>query len=174
MWKESLFSPPCCCRQWCVSSWLCFSFVRDAIPSCNAEEFVKEASEVPNFMEEVDKCRKICSTDTTELSGEFSSLNSRGMHLVLKPNKMFLTFKWMVLQWCEKVYHRVSSGYISYCRERRKLPRGGFLGNRISPSNEDQKRQRHFSQYQVWSSGFHTNPQVDCKEIILILLLICI
>lgn len=43
---------------------------RDAIPSCNAEEFVKEASEVPNFMEEVDKCRKICSTDTAELSGK--------------------------------------------------------------------------------------------------------
>lgn len=33
---------------------------RDAIPSCNTEEFVKEASEVPNFLEE---CRKICSTD---------------------------------------------------------------------------------------------------------------
>lgn len=43
---------------------------RDAIPSCNAEEFVKEASEVPNFLEEVDKCRKICSTDTAELSGK--------------------------------------------------------------------------------------------------------
>ncbi|XP_032394095.1 zinc phosphodiesterase ELAC protein 2 isoform X2 [Etheostoma spectabile] len=43
---------------------------RDAIPSCNAAEFVKEASEVPNFLEEVDKCRKICSTDATELSGQ--------------------------------------------------------------------------------------------------------
>uniref|UniRef100_A0A8D0CS66 Zinc phosphodiesterase ELAC protein 2 n=1 Tax=Sander lucioperca TaxID=283035 RepID=A0A8D0CS66_SANLU len=32
---------------------------QDAIPSCNAAEFVKEASEVPNFLEEVDKCRKI-------------------------------------------------------------------------------------------------------------------
>ncbi|XP_070779403.1 zinc phosphodiesterase ELAC protein 2 [Enoplosus armatus] len=42
---------------------------RDAIPSCNAEEFVKEASEVSNFLEEVDKCRKICSTDAAELSG---------------------------------------------------------------------------------------------------------
>uniref|UniRef100_A0A8D0CS59 Zinc phosphodiesterase ELAC protein 2 n=1 Tax=Sander lucioperca TaxID=283035 RepID=A0A8D0CS59_SANLU len=39
---------------------------RDAIPSCNAAEFVKEASEVPNFLEEVDKCRKICSTDAAE------------------------------------------------------------------------------------------------------------
>ncbi|XP_042361734.1 zinc phosphodiesterase ELAC protein 2 isoform X2 [Plectropomus leopardus] len=43
---------------------------RDAIPSCNDEEFVKEASEVPNFLEEVDKCRKICSTDAAELSGK--------------------------------------------------------------------------------------------------------
>ncbi|KAM9345998.1 zinc phosphodiesterase ELAC protein 2 [Symphorus nematophorus] len=42
---------------------------RDAIPSCNTEEFVKEASEVPNFLEEVDECRKICSTDAAELSG---------------------------------------------------------------------------------------------------------
>uniref|UniRef100_I3JT32 Zinc phosphodiesterase ELAC protein 2 n=1 Tax=Oreochromis niloticus TaxID=8128 RepID=I3JT32_ORENI len=30
---------------------------RDAIPSCNSEEFVKEASEVPNFLAEVDKCQ---------------------------------------------------------------------------------------------------------------------
>ncbi|KAK2833003.1 hypothetical protein Q5P01_016892 [Channa striata] len=41
---------------------------RDAIPSCNTEEFVKEASEVPNFLEEVDKCKKICFTDAAELS----------------------------------------------------------------------------------------------------------
>uniref|UniRef100_A0A8D3DCZ6 Zinc phosphodiesterase ELAC protein 2 n=1 Tax=Scophthalmus maximus TaxID=52904 RepID=A0A8D3DCZ6_SCOMX len=34
---------------------------RDAIPSCDADEFVKEASEVPNFLEEVEKSRKICS-----------------------------------------------------------------------------------------------------------------
>uniref|UniRef100_A0A8D3ANN2 Zinc phosphodiesterase ELAC protein 2 n=1 Tax=Scophthalmus maximus TaxID=52904 RepID=A0A8D3ANN2_SCOMX len=30
---------------------------RDAIPSCDADEFVKEASEVPNFLEEVEKRR---------------------------------------------------------------------------------------------------------------------
>ncbi|XP_007577851.1 zinc phosphodiesterase ELAC protein 2 [Poecilia formosa] len=30
---------------------------RDAVPSCNTEEFVKEASEIPNFLEEVEKCR---------------------------------------------------------------------------------------------------------------------
>uniref|UniRef100_A0AAX7VYA0 Zinc phosphodiesterase ELAC protein 2 n=1 Tax=Astatotilapia calliptera TaxID=8154 RepID=A0AAX7VYA0_ASTCA len=43
---------------------------RDAIPSCNSEEFVKEASEVPNFLAEVDKCRKICSAGSAELSGQ--------------------------------------------------------------------------------------------------------
>uniref|UniRef100_A0A665TAZ6 Zinc phosphodiesterase ELAC protein 2 n=1 Tax=Echeneis naucrates TaxID=173247 RepID=A0A665TAZ6_ECHNA len=37
--------------------------LQDALPSCNAEEFVREAAEVPNFLEEVEKCRKICSTD---------------------------------------------------------------------------------------------------------------
>uniref|UniRef100_A0AAX7UG38 Zinc phosphodiesterase ELAC protein 2 n=1 Tax=Astatotilapia calliptera TaxID=8154 RepID=A0AAX7UG38_ASTCA len=47
------------------------SFVRDAIPSCNSEEFVKEASEVPNFLAEVDKCRKICSAGSAELSGKY-------------------------------------------------------------------------------------------------------
>ncbi|KAM9744965.1 zinc phosphodiesterase ELAC protein 2 [Menidia menidia] len=34
---------------------------RDAIPSCNPEEFVKEASEVPNFLAEVEKCRELGS-----------------------------------------------------------------------------------------------------------------
>uniref|UniRef100_A0A4W6FHS4 Zinc phosphodiesterase ELAC protein 2 n=1 Tax=Lates calcarifer TaxID=8187 RepID=A0A4W6FHS4_LATCA len=33
---------------------------RDAIPSCSTEEFVKEASEVPNFLEEVEKnCKSV-------------------------------------------------------------------------------------------------------------------
>uniref|UniRef100_A0A671T3W1 ribonuclease Z n=1 Tax=Sinocyclocheilus anshuiensis TaxID=1608454 RepID=A0A671T3W1_9TELE len=31
---------------------------RDAIPSCDSEEFVKEAAEVPKFLEEVEECRK--------------------------------------------------------------------------------------------------------------------
>ncbi|XP_028268720.1 zinc phosphodiesterase ELAC protein 2 isoform X2 [Parambassis ranga] len=39
---------------------------RDAIPSCNSEEFVKEASEVPNFLNEVDKCRKMSAADSAE------------------------------------------------------------------------------------------------------------
>lgn len=42
---------------------------RDAIPSCNTKNFVKEASEVSNFLEEVDSCRRICSADAAELSG---------------------------------------------------------------------------------------------------------
>ncbi|XP_022054141.2 zinc phosphodiesterase ELAC protein 2 isoform X2 [Acanthochromis polyacanthus] len=41
---------------------------RDAIPFCNSEKFVKEASEVPNFLAEVDKCKKICSTGAAQLS----------------------------------------------------------------------------------------------------------
>lgn len=39
---------------------------------------MKEASEVPNFLEEVDKCRKMCSTDAAELSGQFSRNTERG------------------------------------------------------------------------------------------------
>jgi len=66
MWKSTPVIP----RQCCLSSWLCVSFVRDAIPSCNSEEFVKEASEVPNFLEEVGKCREICSAGAAELSGQ--------------------------------------------------------------------------------------------------------
>uniref|UniRef100_A0A667XB16 Zinc phosphodiesterase ELAC protein 2 n=1 Tax=Myripristis murdjan TaxID=586833 RepID=A0A667XB16_9TELE len=31
---------------------------RDAIPACDTEEFVKEASEVPNFLREVDECKR--------------------------------------------------------------------------------------------------------------------
>ncbi|XP_041854333.1 zinc phosphodiesterase ELAC protein 2 isoform X3 [Melanotaenia boesemani] len=42
---------------------------RDAILSCDSEDFVKEASEVPNFLEEVEKCRKILSTESAQLSG---------------------------------------------------------------------------------------------------------
>lgn len=54
---------------------------------------MKEASEVPNFLEEVDECRKICSTDAAELSGEFSSGNPEGCFLVFTPNKKFPFFK---------------------------------------------------------------------------------
>lgn len=39
---------------------------------------MKEASEVPNFLEEVDKCRKMCSSDAAELSGQFSRKRREG------------------------------------------------------------------------------------------------
>ncbi|MEQ2202270.1 hypothetical protein XENOCAPTIV_004192, partial [Xenoophorus captivus] len=42
---------------------------RDAVSSCSSEEFVKEASEVTNFLEEVEKCRRTCSAEERELSG---------------------------------------------------------------------------------------------------------
>uniref|UniRef100_A0A7N6AIQ8 Zinc phosphodiesterase ELAC protein 2 n=1 Tax=Anabas testudineus TaxID=64144 RepID=A0A7N6AIQ8_ANATE len=41
---------------------------RDAIPSCNNEEFVKEAAEIPNFLDEVEKCKKIWSTNPAGLA----------------------------------------------------------------------------------------------------------
>lgn len=47
------------------------------------EEFVKEASEVPNFLEEVDECRKICSSPPR---GEKHQ------------NTTFLSLKWTLLQ----------------------------------------------------------------------------
>ncbi|XP_026181931.1 zinc phosphodiesterase ELAC protein 2 isoform X2 [Mastacembelus armatus] len=43
---------------------------RDAILSCNAKEFVEEAAEVPNFLEEVEKYKKFCSTDKAQPSGK--------------------------------------------------------------------------------------------------------
>uniref|UniRef100_A0A8C1LJF1 Zinc phosphodiesterase ELAC protein 2 n=1 Tax=Cyprinus carpio TaxID=7962 RepID=A0A8C1LJF1_CYPCA len=43
---------------------------RDAIPSCDSEEFVKEAAEVPNFFEEVEECRKFQTAESISTSGE--------------------------------------------------------------------------------------------------------
>ncbi|XP_034567599.1 zinc phosphodiesterase ELAC protein 2 isoform X2 [Notolabrus celidotus] len=43
---------------------------RDAIPDCNTGEFVKEASEVPNFLQEVNECMRVCSDRTSETSGQ--------------------------------------------------------------------------------------------------------
>ncbi|KAL6102446.1 elac2 [Pungitius sinensis] len=42
---------------------------RDAVPSCCAEDFVKEASEVPGFLEAVERCGKVCSTDAAPPAG---------------------------------------------------------------------------------------------------------
>lgn len=71
--KRLCFPRQCFCRQRSVSSWLCIPFIRDAIPSCKYEEFVREASEIPNFLEEVEKCKKICSSSPAESSGQFIS-----------------------------------------------------------------------------------------------------
>uniref|UniRef100_A0A8C7CNA2 Zinc phosphodiesterase ELAC protein 2 n=1 Tax=Oncorhynchus kisutch TaxID=8019 RepID=A0A8C7CNA2_ONCKI len=43
---------------------------RDAIPSCDTEEFVKEAAEAPNFLQEVEECKRFRATDAAVLSGE--------------------------------------------------------------------------------------------------------
>ncbi|XP_059417598.1 zinc phosphodiesterase ELAC protein 2-like isoform X2 [Carassius carassius] len=43
---------------------------RDAIPSCDSEEFVKEAAEVPKFLEEVEECRKFQAAASISSSGE--------------------------------------------------------------------------------------------------------
>nr|XP_029492687.1 LOW QUALITY PROTEIN: zinc phosphodiesterase ELAC protein 2-like [Oncorhynchus nerka] len=42
---------------------------RDAIPSCDTEEFVKEAAEAPNFLQEVEECKRFRATDAAVLSG---------------------------------------------------------------------------------------------------------
>lgn len=43
---------------------------RDAIQPCSTEEFVKEASEVPDFLSEVEECRKLRSSEAEEPSGQ--------------------------------------------------------------------------------------------------------
>lgn len=48
---------------------------------------MKEASEVPNFLEEVDECRKICSSD--------AATGPRGEK---QQNTTFLSLKWTFLQ----------------------------------------------------------------------------
>ncbi|XP_015212199.2 zinc phosphodiesterase ELAC protein 2 [Lepisosteus oculatus] len=42
---------------------------RDAIPLCDYAEFIKEASELPGFLKEVEECKKSLSTDASDLSG---------------------------------------------------------------------------------------------------------
>lgn len=51
-----------------------FLAIRDAIPACNNDDFLKEAAEVPNFLEEVDQCKRSCSAGgAVTPSGEFFS-----------------------------------------------------------------------------------------------------
>uniref|UniRef100_A0A8C7GQZ0 Zinc phosphodiesterase ELAC protein 2 n=1 Tax=Oncorhynchus kisutch TaxID=8019 RepID=A0A8C7GQZ0_ONCKI len=44
---------------------------RDAIPSCDTEEFVKEAAEAPNFLQEVEECKRFRATDAAVLSEKY-------------------------------------------------------------------------------------------------------
>uniref|UniRef100_A0A672Z489 Zinc phosphodiesterase ELAC protein 2 n=1 Tax=Sphaeramia orbicularis TaxID=375764 RepID=A0A672Z489_9TELE len=44
---------------------------RDAVPPVTQTSLFQEASEVPNFMEEVEKCRKACSVDAAEMSDRY-------------------------------------------------------------------------------------------------------
>uniref|UniRef100_A0AAY4C337 Zinc phosphodiesterase ELAC protein 2 n=1 Tax=Denticeps clupeoides TaxID=299321 RepID=A0AAY4C337_9TELE len=43
---------------------------RDAIPMCDTAEFVKEAAEVPNFLQEVEDCRQFQNKDAVVQSGK--------------------------------------------------------------------------------------------------------
>ncbi|XP_077387185.1 zinc phosphodiesterase ELAC protein 2 [Festucalex cinctus] len=43
---------------------------RDAVPPCNHEEFVKEAFDVPNFLQEVDKCQQLRSSASSAPPGQ--------------------------------------------------------------------------------------------------------
>ncbi|KAI5608649.1 zinc phosphodiesterase ELAC protein 2, partial [Silurus asotus] len=43
---------------------------RDAIPTCDREEFIKEAAEVPNFLQEVEECKHFQTTDSAVQSGK--------------------------------------------------------------------------------------------------------
>uniref|UniRef100_A0AAY5EPU2 Zinc phosphodiesterase ELAC protein 2 n=1 Tax=Electrophorus electricus TaxID=8005 RepID=A0AAY5EPU2_ELEEL len=45
---------------------ICLPDSRDAIVSCNKEEFAQEAAEVPGFLQEVERCRQFQATDSVE------------------------------------------------------------------------------------------------------------
>ncbi|KAF5890065.1 zinc phosphodiesterase ELAC protein 2 [Clarias magur] len=43
---------------------------RDAVPTCDRKEFIKEAAEVPNFLHEVEECKHFQTTDSAVQSGK--------------------------------------------------------------------------------------------------------
>ncbi|KAK1163829.1 zinc phosphodiesterase ELAC protein 2-like isoform X1 [Acipenser oxyrinchus oxyrinchus] len=47
-----------------------FEWQRDAVPLCNSREFIKEATELPGFLEKVEECKQSLATDPTVLSGK--------------------------------------------------------------------------------------------------------
>lgn len=88
---------------WVVCVLYCFLFIRDAIPSCDTEEFVKEAAEAPNFLQEVEECRRFRATDAAVLSGEPCSdtgqaTSPRGDVTLLSPTKLH-QFLFTPLEW---------------------------------------------------------------------------
>lgn len=68
-----------------------FLAIRDAIPACNNDDFLKEAAEVPNFLEEVDQCKRICSAGgAVTPSGEFFSSGRSNVSSVSQRSTRFL------------------------------------------------------------------------------------
>ncbi|XP_041078026.1 zinc phosphodiesterase ELAC protein 2 isoform X1 [Polyodon spathula] len=47
-----------------------FEWQRDAVPLCDSREFIKEATELPGFLERVEECKQSLATDPTVLSGK--------------------------------------------------------------------------------------------------------
>ncbi|MGH0123013.1 UNVERIFIED_CONTAM: hypothetical protein FKN15_017136 [Acipenser sinensis] len=49
-----------------------FEWQRDAVPLCDSRELIKEATELPGFLEKVEECKQSLATDPTVLSGNSS------------------------------------------------------------------------------------------------------
>ncbi|XP_033894057.3 zinc phosphodiesterase ELAC protein 2-like isoform X1 [Acipenser ruthenus] len=47
-----------------------FEWQRDAVPLCDSRGFIKEATELPGFLERVEECKQSLATDPTVLSGK--------------------------------------------------------------------------------------------------------
>lgn len=92
---------------------------RDAIPVCNPDDFVKEASEVPNFLREVEACRKHSLSDAAEGSGEVS-----GNGNIKSDSRRFLSDYLFSHRWW-------------------KVPGGSFSGNGLGSPHEDPERERN-------------------------------
>lgn len=67
---------------------------RDAIPTCTTEEFLKEAAEIPDFLQEVEASRKLCLSDAPEGSADGSSNGNITSHFSQVSESLF--FRQMV------------------------------------------------------------------------------
>lgn len=64
--------------------YVCVCMCRDVIPSCDPEEFLKEAAEVPHFLKEVEECRRFQTDESVSVTGERKVLHyNRQKHLQL-------------------------------------------------------------------------------------------